>query len=183
MYTRATSIRSNFTNASLRHNNNHHVAGVSGATQLNHINNNYYVYMNSNNGNQLNVATSTSGCNGKRFSNGDLELKAVPKDPTRKIVFQPVRTASLKSNHHSTPPLRPTSVGMGGDGGGANEKHDGLFSDLDLSDAPLLSQIGEHTAGPQQVAGVGGREVQHVCQTGVCLNEQCPGIMFEDVDL
>lgn len=63
---------------------------------------------------------------------------------------------------------------------------------MDLSEQPLLARMG---AGGQESpllvngnaatngGGGGGDKSHHVCQSGVCLNENCPGIMFEDVDL
>lgn len=188
MYTRATSIRSNFANASMR--NNHHINQNyihSGPGMHLTANNNNYAYMNSQsaNGHHLNVVATS----GKRFGGpGDIELKTTAtKDAARKIVFQPVRTASLK-NHHSA---QNGPLLAGGATGQAQQQsqsqlppsNDGLYADMDRSDAPLLSRIGEQENSPPGNGDSGGQVASHTCQSGVCLNELCPGIMFEDVDL
>lgn len=212
MYTRATSIRSNFANASLRHNHHHihqnynninnghnQTLVVAGPGQLNNNNNNYYNFMNSNtnnnnhnhNNNSLTVGHAMNG-GGKRFSSGDLELKPISmKDSSnRKIVFQPVRTASLKNNHSAqNGPLLTGITPATGITGHKNSSgsNDVLYPpDMDLCDAPLLTRIGEVA---EVVSNGGGGKLLpvnpiHSCRpSGVCLNENCPSIMFEDVDL
>lgn len=133
-------------------------------------NTNYYNHMNSQ-GNNHSVAT---GSGGKRYSSGDLELKPTSvKDTSRKICFQPIRTASLKNNHSAqNGPLLTGQIS------------EALYPDVDLCEAPLLSRIGNEGSakGNGNPTSVGG-DNPHFCQAGVCLNESCPGIMFEDVDL
>lgn len=200
MYTRATSIRSNFANASVRHNN--HV------NQQHQVNNNYYGYLNSN-------GVGGASAMSKRYSGGDLELRtssiAAGKcsacttthngnnggSATRKIVFQPIRTASLKNNHSQN--LNGPLLSSNATGNGARAPP---YPD-DLGDTPLLSRInGMANSDSGGLAGNGHRDVDvarirdgsssevsqstgnHSCnQSGICLSEDCPGIMFEDVDL
>lgn len=187
MYTRATSIRSNFTNASLRHHHHHINQNYNQNTTI--VSNNYYGYLNAQQGNQ----TNGGGARGKRFSSGDLELKptsagssaqprnctsckitTTAKDSNRKIVFQPIRTASLKHTSAQNGPL----LGNG----------EGSYPETDLCDAPLLSRAiiatdSKSVTGNRCVGGGVPAVMQHSCTSGVCLNENCPGIMFEDVDL
>lgn len=173
MYTRATSIRSNFATASVRHNNHH-------------INQNYgHGYLNSPQG-KSHIAGGGGG-GGKRFSSGDLELKTTTTlssitakeqgTGNRKIVFQPIRTASLK-NHNSA---QNGPLLTGGNG-------DAFHPEVDLcTKTPLLPVELLDVARPTADAnGCGnGDGAGHSCSSssGVCLSENCPGIMFEDVDL
>lgn len=194
MYTRATSIRSNFANASLRHHHHHINQNYNQNTTI--VSNNYYGYLNAQHGNPTNGGGVA--VRGKRYSSGDLELKptsanssqqrnctsctitTAAKDSNRKIVFQPIRTASLKHT---------SSVAQNGPLLACNGA--GSYPETDLCDAPLLSRaaaldeggsIKTNVIGSRCVGAPVGMQ-QHSCTSGVCLNENCPGIMFEDVDL